>query len=935
MKTRCAVMYSVLISLFAFLVRPAWAQDPFQVDLNQDGDTIGEMRPVFLQFEAQAMPAISPREVARRYQRLFDRSEEPEVRIDALNRLANLQDLAEDDIGYSADQEQRVYQEILVSYDQVLERGAFKGRLDELLYQMAKAHAYVGQGDQSTSRLKQLIGLYPRSPLVSEARFRVAESAYAAGDYREAESMYREVLAGDASGTSEELRAKARYMLGWSEYKQDKVGPAGETFLAVLDSYREETRDFRRIPSAMVDLIDDTFRVIALIAIQQGGERYLESLLGGSDNRGYSDLLYDRLADLYVARREPHRSVAVSKAFIEQEPAHSSVPAMRAQIVDVLASSGDDRAARQARAEYVAAYSTPEAYQGLEADDQARWRDYSHRLADFYYAQASGDIVGGDRIDSFTKAAGYYEGLAERSDDPGPVHRLTADAWLQANHFGAAIEFFNRAAYQSQQYSGAADAAWAALTLQVQALDGEIALAQASSDYAEAAERFIEAFPQDARGSGLMADLANRMVADGNYPEAERFADGSLAHEAITTIERFSVWLALGSVYLETARPAPAENAWRKSLELAQTEPTLKVDGPQIEQIREQLGTSIYRQGEQAEETGDTDLAVAHYQRIEAIAPGTELAIRARFDAANTLLRAGRWQPAVNELKRFRTDFSGHVLTERISNKLIHAYQQSDQPNRAGEELLATAERAAEPWPLRLQAAELFHQGGDTDARNNLYRSYLALGGSPATAEDHLIQQRMRHRLIDSGIEVARLRQALVQRELDSPWHSEESLNWAATAALALGLNAEQDFNSIPLNHPLAQSLSRKQSALDQARQYYRQAGRLGGATLQSEALFRHAELYRTLARDLMNSSRPEGLTALESAQYEMLLEEQAYPFEELAIELHAQNHRLLEDGHYDQWVEHSLDILAELFPGRYARELHWMNWQEEGMDGV
>ncbi|TNE83762.1 MAG: hypothetical protein EP339_00010, partial [Gammaproteobacteria bacterium] len=57
----------------------ATAADSFRVDLQGDGETIGDMRPVFLKFENRAMPAISPREVARRYQELFEASNDPAV----------------------------------------------------------------------------------------------------------------------------------------------------------------------------------------------------------------------------------------------------------------------------------------------------------------------------------------------------------------------------------------------------------------------------------------------------------------------------------------------------------------------------------------------------------------------------------------------------------------------------------------------------------------------------------------------------------------------------------------------------------------------------------------------------------------------------------------------------------------------------------------
>ncbi|MDC0661915.1 tetratricopeptide repeat protein [Marinobacter sp. SS21] len=934
MRTRLPSIALGLVFVSTLLMRSAWGQDSFQVNLNQDGETIAEMRPVFLRFSAQAMPAISPREVARRYQRLFDHSAEPEVRIDALNRLVNLQAQADVELGYSPEQEQRVYREALESYDEILERGAFQGRLDELLYQMAKAHAYAGHGDQSRDRLKQLVGLYPGSPLVAEAGFRVAESAFAAGNYREAEVMYQGVLSATPSGAVQGLRAKARYMLGWSQYKRSSYRQAGATFLEVLDHYRDVTDNFQQIPSAAIDLIDDAFRVLALIAMQQGGEDYLAMLISEFGERSYSDLLYDRLADLYVARQRPLRSVTVMKAFLERMPEHPSVPAVRAQLVDVLASNGHDQAARTARAEYVAAYAPPVSFERLTAEDRERWRDYSRQLADYHYHHASAVSEQASRGPEFAKAAGYYSGLSARlQDDPGPVLRLAGDAWLQANQYQAALDHYHQAAYQTPNYPEAADAAWAALSLQARALDGELMLDGGVADYAHAAERYIARFPHDHRGSGLLSDLTNRMLTARNYSAVDRYGQEALGHAAVTLEERYSSWLALAQAFAETGQHPPSENAWRKALALALAKPALLSEEQGLEQIRHQLGTSIYRQAEQADALGHTDIAVAHYLRIEAVAAGSELAIRARFDAANCLLKGERWQPAVNELKRFRSDFANHPLGDRIGTKLVYAYQASGQLRRAAEELLNIAEQADDGWAFRHQAAELFHEAGDTADRNQLYQSYLDLGVSVMDGAEHLRQQRMRQRLSESSMQPGRLREALVRNELASEWHTDDSLTWAANAALALGIAAGERFAGIELTHPLPDSLSRKQHALDEARSYFQKAGRLGGESLRSETRYRHAELYRLLASHLMNSSRPNGLTELESSQYEMLLEEQAYPFEEMAIELYAQNHLLLQDGHYDDWIERSMAMLAELFPGRYARQVRWMTWQPEGVN--
>ena len=55
--------------------------------------------------------------------------------------------------------------------------------------------------------------------------------------------------------------------------------------------------------------------------------------------------------------------------------------------------------------------------------------------------------------------------------------------------------------------------------------------------------------------------------------------------------------------------------------------------------------------------------------------------------------------------------------------------------------------------------------------------------------------------------------------------------------------------------------------------------------------------------------------------QYEILLEEQAFPFEEKAIDLFKANTDRAPNGVYDAWVQQSFERLARLMPARYAKE--------------
>ena len=67
-------------------------------------------------------------------------------------------------------------------------------------------------------------------------------------------------------------------------------------------------------------------------------------------------------------------------------------------------------------------------------------------------------------------------------------------------------------------------------------------------------------------------------------------------------------------------------------------------------------------------------------------------------------------------------------------------------------------------------------------------------------------------------------------------------------------------------------------------------------------------------------SAEPADLDAETLEQYEFLLEEQAYPFEEKAIELFQANTDRASEGVYDDWVRKSFEELAILMPARFAK---------------
>lgn len=149
---------------------------------------------------------------------------------------------------------------------------------------------------------------------------------------------------------------------------------------------------------------------------------------------------------------------------------------------------------------------------------------------------------------------------------------------------------------------------------------------------------------------------------------------------------------------------------------------------------------------------------------------------------------------------------------------------------------------------------------------------------------------------------------------------AERERRWAAEAAMELARQSLARYQEIRLTLPLSRSMVAKTDALERAVAAYQRASGFGVAEVSTEAGYRIADIYARLGDELMNSEKPPGLTDLEKAQYDLLLEEQAYPLEDSAIDIHEQNITRAREGVYDRWVKRSYEALRSLLPGRYDK---------------
>jgi tetratricopeptide (TPR) repeat protein len=337
--------------------------------------------------------------------------------------------------------------------------------------------------------------------------------------------------------------------------------------------------------------------------------------------------------------------------------------------------------------------------------------------------------------------------------------------------------------------------------------------------------------------------------------------------------------------------------------------------------IDERLAAAIYRQGEAERSAGRTQAALAHFERV----PAGNARATAEIDAAAARVSLGDWSGAAAALEDFRRRYPGHPLAADVPARLAAAYLELKQWGRAAAELDRVADGLADPAAARdarWQVAELQGRAGDRAAEKRALERYVVRHPQPLVPAVEA-RSRLAELARDTGdrrMETAWTRALMEADAIGGEQRTARTMTLGALAALRFAEPTLQSYRDVALKEPLQKQLKLKQARLEQALAALQKVADYGVAEAVTAAAFHSAELYRDFGRAMLQSERPRGLKKAEREQYDVLLEEQAFPFEEKAIALHEGNARRLAELPQDPWVRRSVQALGQLVPARWAK---------------
>ena len=873
------------------------------------------------------------------YKRFLDlNAGDAALRSEALRRLG--------DLNLESSESERIERELVTNeglrateaihlYSALLKTYPKYERNDSVLYQLARAYELNAQPDKALASLDQLVATYPNSHYLDEAQFRRGELLFSNKAYPKAQSAYESVI---KIGSSSVFYNQSLYKHGWSLFKQGENDRSLDSFAGVLDSVLVS----KRSPSELIELetlsrpnrelVEDTFRVMSITFSYLEGPKTIDDFVKhrtppGRPPRPYSYLLYARLGDLYMEKERYTDAADSYRAFVSQDRNNEKAPLLEMQAIEAYQKGGFPQLVLQGKKEFVENYSFGTAYwQGRDPKKEPKvvtvLKTNLKDVAQHYHAEAQRS----KNVADYQEAAKWYRSyLTSFPDDPDSAvtNYLLADTLFESKQYLEAAKEYESTAYHYAPHEKAAAAGYAAIVAygkQEEGLSGE-AKAAVHGRSVDSSLKFAQTFPAHPESATVLTRAATDLYTVKDYPRALAASEALLARQPPVDITKQRVaWTVIGNSNFDQGVFDKAEAAYGHAQTL------MPANDPERAVIVERLAASIYKQAEQKSKSGDSAAAVEDFLRVSALAPTSKVRANADFDAAALLVKDKQWDRAIVVLEGFRRNFPQSPLQADVTRNLAVAYTESNHPEQAAAEFEKIAQTPGETPEVQreatLQAADLYDKAGNSARSRAMLEAFVKHFPQPLNPamEARNKLSVITAQLGDIGARDNWLRDIITADRAAGATRTDRSRALAAKATLTLAIPAREEFKRIKLVAPLKKSLAEKRKAMEAALKAYEQAADYQVAEVTTAATFESAELYRQLGKDLMSSERPKNLSKDELEQYDVLLEEQAFPFEEKAIKLHEVNAARTKDGTYDEWVQKSFAALAQLNPGRYGK---------------
>ena len=819
--------------------------------------------------------------------------------------------------------------EAIELYKGLLKKYPLFERNDQVLYQLSRAYEETGQIEIAMQTLEQLIKQYPQSRHIDESQFRRAEYFFTRKKYLDSEESYQAVI--DA-GEGSEFYELALYKQGWAYFKQDLYEEALRDYIRMLDYKIDNGYDLDNIENKIEKKrIDDTYRVISLSFSYLGGADSIVEFFDKHGHRFYEASIYSHLGEYYLEKRRYSDAAQSYQAYIDRNPISKESPYFNIRVIEIYKKGGFPRLVVDAKKEFSKTYALNANYWtffDINANPTvlAFLKSNLIDLANHYHALYQDRRLLKQKEENYQEAIFWYRqylsSFPEEKQAPKLNNQLAGLLLEHKDYLGAATEY-ERTAYNYLTHEDSASAGYAA----VYAYREYLKVANQSQrniikrEIIRSSLKFAEYFPTHKHAAVVLVAAVDDLYALEDYEQAITY--GRRVIEVYPNADKKllrSAWMVVAHASFDIANYKDAEDAYVQTLAL-----TDKKD-KSYDALTENLAASVYKQGEQARKLGDHKLAAEHFLRVAKVAPNSKIRPTAEYDAAASLMLLKQWGAVATVLEGFRKLYPDNKLNNDITKKLAVVYKEDGKYLKSAVEFERIEKENPDDKALRRealnQAAELYVKVGEKNKALLVYTKIVDY--FPVPIEDAIeTRQKMAEIYLDKGERkqyIFQLKQIVAGDAVAGNGRTDRTRFLAAKASLVLAEPKLEEFKKVELVKPFKKNLKKKKQRMRTAIDTYTKLVEYQVGEVTAAATFYIAEIYYEFSVALMESERPTNLSEEELEQYELVIEEQAYPFEEKAINVHEKNMELLDVGIYNEWIDKSIAKLAVLLPARYAK---------------
>jgi tetratricopeptide (TPR) repeat protein len=819
--------------------------------------------------------------------------------------------------------------EAIELYKGLLKKYPLFERNDQVFYQLSRAYEETGQVDIAMKTLEQLIKSYPQSRHIDEAQFRRAEYFFIRKKYLDAEESYQAVI---NEGEASEFYELALYKQGWAYFKQDMYEEALQDYIRMLDYKIANGYELDNVDNKIEQKrIEDTYRVISLSFSYLGGADSIVEFFEKHGHRFYEASIYSHLGEYYLTKRRYADAASSYQVYIDRNPVSKESPYFNIRIIEIYKKGGFPRLVVDAKREFSKTYALQANYWTFfDINDNptvlAFLKSNLIDLANHYHALYQDRRLHKQKEENYQEAIYWYrEYLAsfpEEKDAPKLNNQFAGLLLEHKDYLGAATEY-ERTAYNYPTHEDSSGAGYAA----VFAYREYLKVADQSKrniikrEVIRSSLKFAEYFPTHKHAAVVLVAAVDDLYALDDYEQAILYGRRAIKvyPDADKKLLR-SAWMVVAHASFDITNYKDAEQAYTQTLVL-----TDKKD-KSYDSLTENLAASVYKQGEQARALDDHKTAAEHFLRVAKVAPNSKIRPTAEYDAAASLIVLKQWATVATVLEGFRKLYPEHELLNDITKKLAVVYKEEGEYLKSAAEFERIEKENPEDEALRRealnQAAELYVKVGEKNKALLVYTKMVDY--FPVPIEEAIeARQKMADIYLEQGEHkqyIYQLKQIVAGDAVAGKGRTDSTKYLAAKASLILAEPKLEAFKKVALVKPFKKNLKKKKQRMRTAIETYSKLVDYQVGDVTAAATYYIAEIYYEFSVALIESERPTNLNDEELEEYELVIEDQAYPFEEKAISVHEKNMELLDAGIYNQWIDKSITKLAALLPARYAK---------------